>query len=127
VPWLPFSIPPIWPFCWFVAIVEDHFSRRVMGFATFKKEPTSKAIRMFLDHTIGAVGDAPKPLISDKGVQFTQEGFEPWCRRRGIRLRFGAVGKYGSIAIIERLMRTFKSECTRTSRARPIQACRVRD
>jgi len=60
-----------------------------------------------------AAGDAPKHLISDKGVQFTQEGFEPWCRRRGIRHRFGAVGKYGSIAIIERLMKTIKSECIR--------------
>ena len=27
--------------------------------------------------------------------------------------RFGAVGKYGSIAVIERLMRTIKTECTR--------------
>ena len=36
-----------------------------------------------------------------------------WCRRRGIRQRFGAVGKYGSIAVVERLIRTIKNECTR--------------
>src|SRR4030095_2439369 len=58
-------------------------------------------------------GGAAKHLISDKGVQFTADGFAPWCRRRGIRHRFGAVGKYGSIAIIERLMRTLKGEGTR--------------
>jgi putative transposase len=113
VPWLPFSIPPIWPFCWFVAVVEDHFSRRVMGVALFKKEPTSNAIRDFLDLGIDAAGHAPSHLISDKGIQFTAKGFLRWCRRHGIQHRFGAVGKYGSIAIIERLMRTLKSECTR--------------
>src|SRR5262245_33472296 len=57
--------------------------------------------------------NAPKNLISDRGVQFTWDGFDPGCRSRGIRHRFGAVGKHGSIAIIERLMRTLKSECTR--------------
>ena len=113
MPWLPFSIPPIWPFCWFVAVVEDHFSRRVMGIAVFKKEPTSKAIRDFLSRAIAGAGRAPNHLISDQGTQFTEKDFPRWCRRRGIRHRFGAVGKYGSIAIIERIMRTLKSECTR--------------
>ncbi len=113
VPWLPLSIPPIWPFCWFVAVVEDHFSRRIMGFAAFKKEPTSKTIRDMLERAIRAAGRSPNHLISDKGTQFTEKGFLLWSRHRGIRHRFGAVGKYGSIAIIERLMRTLKSECTR--------------
>ena len=35
------------------------------------------------------------------------------ARCRGIQQRFGAVGKYGSIAIIERFMGTLKRECTR--------------
>jgi transposase InsO family protein len=26
--WLPFSLPQCWPFCWWVAVVLDHFSRR---------------------------------------------------------------------------------------------------
>jgi len=113
VPWFPFSLPPIWPFCWFVAVAEDHFSRRIMGVAVFKKEPTSKAIRAFLDRAIQAAGRAPNHLISDHGLQFTESHFPRWCRRRAIRHRFGAVGKYGSIAVIERLIRTLKSECTR--------------
>jgi hypothetical protein len=29
--WLPFSLPQCWPFCYWMALVEDHFSRRVMG------------------------------------------------------------------------------------------------
>jgi len=113
VPWLPLSILPIWPFCWWVGIVEDHFSRRNLGVATFRKEPTSKAMRAFLDRAIRVAGTAPNHLISDRGVQFTEGGLEPWCQRRGIKHRFGTVGKYGSIAVIERLMRTLKSECTR--------------
>jgi hypothetical protein len=45
--------------------------------------------------------------------QFRDKGFRRWCRRRGINQRFGAVGKYGSIAIVERVIRTLKNECTR--------------
>ena len=40
----------------------------------------------------------------------TARAFRRWCRRRGIRQRFGAVGKYGSIAVIERLIRTLKED-----------------
>jgi transposase InsO family protein len=113
VPWPPGSLPPIWPFCWFVAVVIDHFSRRVMGVAIFKKEPKSKEIRAFLGRAIASAGRAPKHLITDQGIQFTAKGFKAWCSRLGIGHRLGAVGRYGSIAIIERLMRTLKSECTR--------------
>jgi hypothetical protein len=37
--WLPFSLPQCWPFCWWIAYVVDHFSRKVMGFALFRKQP----------------------------------------------------------------------------------------
>ena len=30
-PWLPFALPQRWPFCWWLAVVIDHYSRRVMG------------------------------------------------------------------------------------------------
>ena len=52
----------------------------------------------------------PKYLISDKGPQFWCEGFKEWCRHRGIRPRFGAVGRHGSIALIERFIRSMKEE-----------------
>ncbi len=29
--WSPFALPQCWPFCWWVAVVIDHFSRPVMG------------------------------------------------------------------------------------------------
>jgi hypothetical protein len=28
----PFALPLRWPFCWWVVVVLDHFSRRVQGF-----------------------------------------------------------------------------------------------
>jgi len=113
VPWLPWALPPRWPFCWWVAVVIDHFSRRIIGFAAFTQNPTSVAVRQLLGRVIPEVGASPSHLITDHGTQFTDEGFRRWCRRRGIRQRFGAVGKYGSIAVIERLIRTMKTEALR--------------
>jgi transposase InsO family protein len=68
---------------------------------------------MFLGRVIRKAGAAPKYLITDHGKQFAADTIKRWCRRRGIGQRFGAVGKYGSLAVIERLIRTIKDECTR--------------
>ena len=111
--WLPFALPQCWPFCWWVAMAIDHFSRRVMGFAVFPTPPTSEAIRAFLGGTIADAKAVPKYLVCDKGSQFWCDGFKDWCRRTGIRPRFGAIGKHGSIAVIERLILTVKQVCRR--------------
>jgi len=111
--WFPWSLPQRWPFCWWIAVAVDHYSRRIMGFAVFDQQPTSIAVRTFLGRAIGRAGATPRHLITDQGKQFRDKGFRRWCRRRGIRQRFGAVGKYGSIAIVERVIRTLKNECTR--------------
>jgi transposase InsO family protein len=111
--WLPFALPQRWPFCWWIAVAVDHFSRRVMGFAVFEQQPTSVAIRAFLGRALRLALAEPRHIITDQGVQFTDKGFGTWCRRRGIQQRFGAVGKYGSIAVVERLIRSIKNECTR--------------
>ena len=62
----------------------------------------------FLGRTIHAAGRAPKHLITDKGGQFWCEGFKAWCRRHNIKPRFGAVGKHGSVAVVERFILTLK-------------------
>jgi len=108
--WLPFAMPQKWPFCWWVAVVVDGFSRRVLGFAVFEDKPTSLAIRSFLGRTIGLVGEPPKHLICDRGTQFDCSGFRAWATRRGIRLRYGAIGQHGSLAIVERVIGTLKRE-----------------
>ena len=96
-----------------MAVVIDHFSRRAMGFAVFKKDPDSQHIRSFLGRAMHQAQARPKYLICDQGKQFWCEGFKNWCRRKGIRPRYGAVGQHGSIAVVERFIQTVKVECTR--------------
>jgi putative transposase len=91
----------------------DHFSRRVLGAAVFPKEPTASDLTRLLDRLCRTLGCRPAHLITDHGVQFTAEAFRRWCRRHRIRQRFGAIGKYGSLAVVERLIRSMKTECTR--------------
>lgn len=111
--WLPFSLPQVWPFCYWVALVMDHYSRRIMGFAVFKYPPSSLQIRSFLARAFRVTGHIPKYIISDKGSQFWNDVFKEWCKRRKIIPRFGAVGRYGSIALIERCIRSMKTEHAR--------------
>lgn len=61
----------------------------------------------------------PKCLVTDKGKQLDCEAFRKWCRRRRIKPRYGAVGKYGSLAVIERLNRTLKYERLCHNRSAP--------
>jgi hypothetical protein len=67
----------------------------------------------FLDRAGARATGWPAHLITDHGRQFTARAFRTWCARRGSRQRFGAVGKYGSIAVVERFIRSLKDECTR--------------
>ena len=62
-----------------------------------------------LGRAIAAAGRAPRHLVCDRGGQFDCPGFRQWCRRKGIkRPRYGAIGKSGSIAVVERLILTTK-------------------
>ena len=106
--WSPFCLPQCWPFCWWVAVVMDHYSRRIMGTTLFLKQPTSEAVRAFLGRVIHTAEAKPKHLISDKGRQFWCGGHKEWCRENEITPRFGAVGQSGSIAVVERLILTLK-------------------
>ena len=112
-PWLPFALPQRWPFCWWVAVIIDRYSRRAMGFAIFSHNPTSVSIQSFLESAIVNAGATPRYIICDKGQQFWCSVFKVWCDHQGITPRFGAVGQHGSIALVERFILTLKNECTR--------------
>jgi len=112
--WLPFALPQCWPFGWWVAVVLDHHSRRCMGVTVFNKQPTSEQVRAFLGREIHNADATPKYIICDKDPQFWCEGFRRWCKRRGIEPPpYGAVGKHGSISVVERFIKTLKDETTR--------------
>lgn len=120
--WEPESLPQLWPFCWWVAVVIDHFSRKVKGILAFPAPPSSEQITDLLGKIISNTGKTPKYIISDKGMQFhppknskhpEKHPYRKFCNKFGIKPRYGAIGKYGSIAIMERFMKTLKNECTR--------------
>ena len=66
----PFSIIPTWPFCLWVAVVLNHFSRKVVGFAVFIKKPTAREIRELLGRASGKAGKPPRHIISDRERMF---------------------------------------------------------
>jgi len=110
VPWVPFALRQSWPFCWWVAVAIDHVSRAVVGFAVFREPPRSEDVQGFLDRAIDRAGGAPRHVITDRGRQFRCASFRRWRQRRGVRIRFGAVGTPGSIAVVERFIRSMKRE-----------------
>ncbi len=109
----PFAWLQRWPFCYWIAVVVDHLTRRAIGFAVFLRRPAARDVTAFLGRTIRAASATPRYIVTDKGKEFFCRVFKSWCRRRGIRPRYGAVGKSGSIARVERFIRSMKNECTR--------------
>jgi transcriptional regulator with XRE-family HTH domain len=65
ISWLPLSVPQRWPFCWWVAVVVDHFSRRAVGSGYFKKEPTARDMTSFFGRVGRRCGRLPSHLITD--------------------------------------------------------------
>jgi putative transposase len=111
--WIPFSIAQVWPFCWWVACVVDQYSRRVLGFEVFPKEPDSLAMEALLAATAAKTGAIPRYVVSDKGRQFESRGFRSWCERHGAQARYAAAESLHATAVIERFHRSFKDEWLR--------------
>ena len=68
VPWMPFAKIQRWPFCWWMAVTVDHASRLVVGFAVFKRRPTSFQVYSFLGSAIKRGGSKPRVIITDRGM-----------------------------------------------------------
>jgi transposase InsO family protein len=81
----------------------------VVATEIFRKEPTAAEVCAMLDRAVAAAGHAPKYTVTDQGSQFQGE-YRGWCEGHRVKPRFGAIGKHGSIAVIERFMRTLKDE-----------------
>jgi putative transposase len=95
-----------------VGAVIDAFSRKVLAIGVAAGEPIAAfAVRLLREAV--AAGGAPVWLVTDRGTQFTSALFTRALTRRGIRRRVGAVGRSGSVALIERSWRSCKSEYAR--------------
>jgi putative transposase len=90
-----------------VAGVLDAFSRMPLAMGVFVREPTARDLARLLARAHRRHG-RPRLFVSDRGSQFTAGAFEQvlGC----VHHRFGAVGRSGSIALIERFWRTLKAD-----------------
>jgi putative transposase len=96
----------LWPIQLLVAI--DHFSRKVVCVVPLEG-PNAGWIIEALQQAIQKHG-APKHIISDQASIFVGDVFAELLSQWNIRPRFGAVGKHGSIAVTERVIKTLKYE-----------------
>ena len=91
-----------------LALVFDVFSRMPLAGRVFFQEPTGSQITTLLRDAVSRFGLC-RHFVSDQGSQFTSQLFRNTCDGLDIRQRFGAIGKVGSIAILERFWRTLKA------------------
>ena len=99
----------LWPIHVLVAI--DHFSRKVMCIAPLEG-PNAGWIIEAMERAMRKHG-APKHMISDQASVFTGGVFAQLLKQWNIKPRLGAVGRHGSIAVTERVIKTLKYEWLR--------------
>jgi len=93
----------------FVGAVIDAFSRRVLAIGFLRGEPDARFAARLLRRALARHG-APTWLVSDKDRALRNKLVNGLLRRHAVRRRYGAVGRQGSIAIIERFWRSAKHE-----------------
>jgi len=99
----------IWPTWALVAI--DHFSRKVVASCPLEGPNAGWLVEALEDAFLRH--GAPKHIISDQEGVFISDVVAALLRRWNVKQRFGAVGKHGSIAVTERVIRTLKYEWLR--------------
>ncbi|MHC4137403.1 MAG: DDE-type integrase/transposase/recombinase [Planctomycetota bacterium] len=95
----------------FVGAVIDAFSRRVLAIGFLRREPDGRFGARLLRRALARHG-APTWLVSDKDRALRNKLVNGLLRRHGVRRRYGAVGRQGSIAVIERFWRSAKQEAS---------------
>jgi len=98
---------PLW-----VGAVIDAYSRRVLAIGAMRGAPTGAFAVLLLRRAIRSNG-SPRWLVSDQDPVLRGGLVQRLLTRRGILRRYGAVGKSGSIALIERFWRSLKQEYVR--------------
>jgi hypothetical protein len=83
--WVPNSLWQRWPICWWLLNVEDHFSRRWMGFAVFKTRPESEDVTAALDRIIEVEQAKPKPNQNTSSSTRAASSSASTSRRNGAK------------------------------------------
>lgn len=96
----------------FAGAVIDVYSRKVLAVGVVSPAPNARLGVRLLRMAIQRYG-RPTWLVSDQDPAIRNKLVNRLLRRHGIRRRYGAVGKKGSIGVIERLWRSMKHEYVR--------------
>jgi transposase InsO family protein len=109
-------IPLLFPFLHVhLTVVFDTFSRLPLQAALSYCEPPATAMLALVRKATDLHG-APRHFVSDRGSQFTAGLFKTELATLGVKQRFGALYRHGSIALIERFFRTLKLDLDLRSR-----------
>jgi transposase InsO family protein len=92
----------------YVLVAIDHFSRKVVA-VTPLEGPNVGMVINSLEMAFENIGK-PKHLISDHGSVFTSAAFREFIDSNRVKIRYGAIGEHGSIAVTERVIETLKYE-----------------
>jgi transposase InsO family protein len=90
-----------------LAVVLDVFSRMPLAWEIFYFKPTARQMARLFQSAVRRFGK-PRYFVSDHGTEFRGKTFRRYLGAIGVKHRFGAVGRTGSIAIIERFWRKLK-------------------
>jgi transposase InsO family protein len=94
-----------------VLVAIDHFSRKVVAVGPLEGSNAGWVVGA-LENAFAQHG-APRHLITDQEGVFVSYVLRDLLIQCGMRQRFGAVGKHGSIAVTERVILTLKYEWLR--------------
>ena len=114
-------VRPLW-----IGAVIDAFSRRVLAVGAIRGAPNGAFAVRLLRRALRRNG-TPRWLVTDKDPMLRGGLVQRLLTRHGILRRYGAVGRKGSIALIERTWRTLKREYVQhLFLHRPIRALETR-
>jgi hypothetical protein len=75
LPTEPNALTQVHPYSWYVMVVIDHYSRRIMGFDVFEQNPMATQVATSMKYICDNNNVKPKHLISDRELNLYQLNF----------------------------------------------------
>jgi transposase InsO family protein len=92
----------------YVLVAIDHFSRKVVVVTALEGPNAGRVIDAL--ETAFLNSGKTKHIVTDQGSVFTSAAFREFLNSSNVKIRYGAVGENGSIAVTERVIETLKYE-----------------